>query len=412
MSDPASGEPNGSKILLRYHEIALKGANRGWFENRLALNAKKLIRKASGGPSHGNEKSGKPVNAYAWHGRVIVDTAWDDQSVTGLSRLFGLSSFSPMIPVVTELQSLRESGVEVFERALKRAPLAKTFRVRTRRSDKALPETSMEIDRQIGMAINAKHPDFEVDLKDADITVGIELRYKHSYLWSEKFEGPGGLPAGTNGRVLTLISGGLDSPVAAIQALKRGTATDFIHFYGTPFVGAEVLDKIEDLVRQVNLFQPEDGRLWIVPFGKIQERIALKSPPKLRTLLYRRMMVRVASQVADRNKIKALISGESLGQVASQTLDNLNTIEAATRTPLLRPLLTYDKAEIIKAAQLFGTYDISVRPGLDCCTLFADRHPSLRADIEALEALEAAFDCAALTEETIAGAYLLNSITL
>ncbi len=221
----------------------------------------------------------------------------------------------------------------------------------------------------------------------------------------EKIRGEGGLPVGTNGRVLSLLSGGLDSPVAAIQILRRGSPCSFIHFYGTPFVGEEVLEKIEDLVRIVNRYQPDPQPLHIVPFGKIQEKIALATNPKMRTVLYRRMMVRISCALARRLKAQALVTGESLGQVASQTLENMSTINAVANLPILRPLIGYDKDQIIEEAQKRGTYETSIRPAVDCCTLFADRHPSIRTTLPLIEEQEAKFPVQEFVEEALANAY-------
>ena len=199
--------------------------------------------------------------------------------------------------------------------------------------------------------------------------------------------------------MLTLISGGLDSPVAAIRALKRGAVSAFVHFHGAPFVGPEALEKVEGLVRIVNRYQPDPRPLHVVPFGNIQEKIALATNPKLRTVLYRRMMVRIAARLARRLGAEALVSGESLGQVASQTLCNLTSINAVAELPILRPLIAFDKLEIINEAKLRGTHDLSIVPAADCCTLFADRHPSIAVTDQAARAEEALFALRELEEK-------------
>lgn len=387
-----------NEILLRYHEIALKGDNRSWFEKRLAINARKLLQK-----SFGKDFS---VEVGRVHGRILLKMEWSDEAQSILqNRLFGLSSFSPMVRVKTDLEFLQRRALEEFQRYVEQHGLPLSFRVKTRRSDKALPQTSTELDCLVGGYIQDHFPSLKVNLKNPDFTLGIEIRFWESYLWTEQIKGPGGLPAGTNGSVLSLMSGGIDSPVAAIQMIRRGTSVSFIHFYGTPFVGEEVLEKISDLVKTVNHFQAERQGLYIVPFGKIQEKIALVTAPKIRTLLYRRMMIRIANEAAKKLGAKALVTGESLGQVASQTLDNLATIDSVAELPILRPLITYDKDEIIEYAKKWGSYEISIRPAADCCTLFADRHPTLKSDIALIEEQEKKFSVSDILQEALESAY-------
>lgn len=382
-------------VLLRYHEIALKGANRGWFETKLTENARKIVQQFAGPEI--------PVKAQRGQGRIILHTEWNDTVRSALKHVFGLSSFSPMRVVETDKEKIRVALMEEFEQFAEARGIPASFAVRTRRSAKVFGETSMELDRFFGSSLLQKHPDMKVDLTQSELTLGIECHLEKTYIWLEKIPGPGGLPAGTNGHVLTLLSGGIDSPVASIMALKRGLSTSFIHFYGTPFVGEEVLNKVDDLARKVNLFQAESKPLYVVPFGKIQEKIALVTNPKVRTLLYRRLMVRIANRLAEKIKAKSLITGESLGQVASQTMENMAAIEAVSEIPILRPLITFDKEEIIARAKDWDTYETAIRPGVDCCTLFADRHPTIRANLDVLREQEEKYSVEALIEEAAAG---------
>ena len=381
-------------ILLRYHEVALKGGNRRWFEDRLTLNACKLIKRALGPDT--------PIEIKKYYGRITLETLWNKQTQGALERVFGLSSFSPMRRVTTDKTAITHAAlaeVEKFIQEHKKVP--SSFRVKTRRSDKAFPETSMELDRFFGSVLHDAYPQMKVDLVRPELQVGIEIHFEDSFLWTEKFSGPGGLPVGTNSHLLCLMSGGLDSPVAAIQALRRGAIAHFIHFYGTPFVGQEALEKVENLVAIVNRYQPDPQPLFVVPFGRIQEKIALVTQPKVRTVLYRRMMIRIANALAEKLKIQALVTGESLGQVASQTLENLSIINAASQIPILRPLITYDKDEIIEYAQKWGTYETSIQPALDCCTLFADRHPILKASASLIEEQESRFSIPELVAQAL-----------
>jgi thiamine biosynthesis protein ThiI len=387
---------NEREILLRYHEIALKGDNRSWFEDRLAINARKLFKR-------GLSKD-FPFNVKKVHGRIIIQSDWNEETQEILkNRLFGLSSFSPMTRVETQLEAIKQKALEEFQSYVQKFGLPSTFRIKSRRSDKALPETSPQIDRILGAWMQEHYPSLKVDLENAQFTLGVEVRFQESYIWTEIMTGQGGLPVGTNGSVLTLLSGGIDSPVAAIQILRRGSQNHFIHFYGAPFVGEEVLDKIRDLVKTVNRYQPDPQPLYVVPFGKIQEKIALVTNPKMRTLLYRRMMVRIANEVAKKVGAQALVTGESLGQVASQTVENLATVNSVSELPILRPLISFDKDEIIERARKWGSYEISIRPATDCCTLFADRHPTLRSNLSLLEEQETQFSVPDLVQEALEG---------
>lgn len=398
--DPtAAGSQTGRArrlILLRYNEVALKGSNRRFFEGALAHNARVLVQSAL--------PSSERAEIWRMQGRLIMRAPWDDAVEQALRRVFGLSSFSPALKAETGIRPITERAIEAIEPLMKGEGRPTTFRVSTRRTEKALPETSMEINRQIGALIQARFPWLEVDLDNPELNIGVELRASGSFLWINKISGPGGLPVGTNGRFLTLLSGGIDSPVAAIQILKRGGATSFIHFAGEPYTGPEGAHKAEELARTINRFQPKPGRFYQVPFGRIQMKIALEASSRLRTVLYRRMMIRIAEALAERIGARALVTGESIGQVASQTIDNLSIIDqAAGRLPILRPLITYDKSEIIGLAQSWNTYEISIRPAPDCCTLFADRHPSLRTSSTMIEAEEARLPIRELVEEGLSG---------
>lgn len=384
------------QILLRYNEIALKGDNRGWFEDRLAINTRKILRRSLGKEAR--------IEVNRKHGRILVEAPWSPLSKKVLERVFGLSSFSPMRKVPTNLEALAKGALEEAESHFVHiGHTPHSFRVLTRRTDKALSQSSMEIDRYVGSVLGEHFKFMIVDLENPEFILGIEIRLGHSFIWAEKFQALGGLPVGTNARVLALLSGGIDSPVAAIQALKRGTPVSFIHFHGTPFVGMEAITKVNDLVSQINQFQPDPEPLFVVPFGKIQEKIALAASPKTRTLLYRRMMIRIACRVAEKRGARALITGESLGQVASQTVENLNVINSVSTLPILRPLITYDKVEIIQQAQHWGTYATSIQPIVDSCTLFADRHPVIRATDEMIREQEAKFSVEELLKEALEG---------
>ncbi|MBY0469652.1 tRNA 4-thiouridine(8) synthase ThiI [bacterium] len=382
-------------VLLRYHEIALKGANRGRFERQLCRNAEAIIRRST--------QKEIIVRAEQNNGRIILETpeisdSDFDRVSSALNHVFGVTSYSTVRQVPTHLDQIRGIAFEEFEKYIQVHGLPKTFAVRTRRSEKAVSQTSSEVDLFVGAAIHDVYPTLQVSLKNPELTIGIEIRRDTSFVWVGKNPGLGGLPVGITGDVLALLSGGIDSPVAAMQLLKRGARVSFLHFDGQPFIGPQSRQKVEDLVQILNRYQPKPMPLYIVPFGKIQEQIALVTNPKLRTVLYRRMMFRIASRAAERMGAKALVTGDSLGQVASQTLENIATIDDCSGHTVFRPLISMDKEEIISLAQKYGTFDISIRPAADCCTLFADRHPSTRQRIEVIQAQEERFSPQELVE--------------
>lgn len=391
-------EPSSQLILVRLHEVVLKGANRGWFEKLVLQNSLALLKRAH------PHLQGPKILGQRSHGRILIHAPWDGQTRLALSRSFGISSFSPIRTSPTSKEAVNEALRQEYAAFVKAFGRPKTFRVRSRRSDKVFPETSVELDRAFGGTVLEVDPELRVDLKKADLTLGIELRTGESYLYSQRFAGPGGLPIGSNGPVLCMLSGGLDSPVAALQILKRGSHANFLHFSGEPFVGPEALQKVEDLVRILHAYQPTPGHLVVIPFGKIQEQVALQAHPRFRTLLYRRLMFRIASEAAPTLRAKALVTGEALGQVASQTLENLASIDRCSSLPVLRPLVGMDKQEIVELARKWGTFETSILPGQDCCTLFADRHPALAARESTLREIEAKLDINALVGQALASA--------
>lgn len=391
-------------ILLRYNEVALKGANRSWFERHLAQNAREMAERAW--QTNSSTQSAPKIATEQPRGRIILKTPFTSGISEQLKRTFGLSSFSPIHFVPTDLEAIVDASIQEVERALlhrginphrTNAPIS--FRVTTRRSDKALPQTSPEIDAVIGSAVLDRFGStLQVRLARPELELGVEVRRHQSFVWTEKFSGPGGLPVGTNAHLLTLLSGGIDSPVAAIHALKRGSRVSLLHFDGTPFVGPEALEKVESLADIIRKFSPIPIRLYSVPFGKIQENIALMCPPKLRTILYRRLMLRIANRLARIMGAHALVTGESVGQVASQTVENLATIDQASEMAIIRPLVSLDKEEIIAQAQHWGTYETSILPAADCCTLFADRNPAIRSNVAQISKIESLLPIETLTE--------------
>lgn len=367
-------------IVARYHEIALKRGNRGQFVTQLANNVARMLRGT--GVKRG-------INGP---GRLIIPLADVEQWPIVRERLrhvFGITSFL--------LCQRSERSMEVLARdviaALGDRPVG-SFAIRTKRSDKHFPLTSPEICRQLGSAVQ-QHTRARVDLEHPETEIFVEMLDRHAFFSLEKVDAPAGLPLGASGRVLTLLSGGIDSPVAAYRMLRRGCSMEFIHFHGAPYQGRESQQKARELVETLCQWQP-DTRLHCVAFGDLQRTIVTHAQRRYRVVLYRRLMVRVACALAARIGAAAIVTGESLGQVASQTLTNLGTIEAASPLPILRPLLGMDKQEIINQAERLGTLAISNQPDDDCCQLFVPRHPSTAMRADEAERAEAGLDIDAL----------------
>ena len=272
-----------------------------------------------------------------------------------------------------------------------------TFRVSAKRADKRLTLTSMEVARDVGAAV-CEETGKKVSLKDPDITVYLELLSKEVYYGINKIQGPGGMPVGVSGKVACLISGGIDSPVAAYRMIKRGCRALFVHFSGRPLVSRASEEKVRELVQMLTQFQ-YDSRLYVIPFGEIQREIVAHAPAPYRIVMYRRLMVRIAGELARRERCWGLVTGDSLGQVASQTPENLSVIEEAAELPILRPLIGMDKIEITDQAQRIGTFSTSIEPDQDCCSLFTPPHPCTRTRIDDIRKVEQGFDIGALVKQ-------------
>ncbi|MCP9455858.1 MAG: tRNA 4-thiouridine(8) synthase ThiI [Nitrospira sp.] len=376
--------------IVHYHELGLKGRNRGFFEQRLARNIRLALKDVEG------------TRVEQLHRRVRVlfpPHTKLDLIRERLRRVCGVAYFAvaravPLVLTDPHLDEVGKAAVEEF-----RTQPFSTFRITAKRADKRLPVTSMDVERTVG-AVVRQLLSKEVSLNNPDLTIHIELLTDQAYLFSEKISGPGGMPVGVSGRVACLLSGGIDSPVAAYRMIKRGCRAVFVHFSGRPLVSRASEEKARDLARLLTTYQYR-SRLYIVPFGEIQREIIFKAPAPFRIVLYRRMMLRIAEHLALQESCWAVVTGESLGQVASQTPENLCVIEHVATKPLLRPLIGMDKLEITEEAKRLGTYDISIEPDQDCCKLFVPPHPSLRTNREALERVEAALDIEHLVQKGV-----------
>jgi thiamine biosynthesis protein ThiI len=371
-------------ILCRFGEIFLKGGNRGRFERALADN----VRTAVGGLPD--------ARVSTPHGRVLVTLRDADleEGCDRVGRVFGLVSYSPTITVPTEMAAITAAALAGARAALARDPAcARSFRIEARRSDKRFPLSSPEIGREVGGRI-AQATGVPVDLENPALTIGVEIGLEAAYVYSETRPGPGGLPVGISGRGLLLLSGGIDSPVAGWLAAKRGLALDALYFHSPPFVGEKSRDKVVALARELARWQAVRS-LHVAPFTDCQKRVREAGPAELAVVLYRRMMMRVADLVAERVGASSLVTGENLGQVASQTVPNMTVIEQAARRLVLRPLVTYDKMETTALARRIGTFDTSALPYDDCCSLFVPAHPATAARLVDAERAEQRLDVAA-----------------
>ncbi len=372
-------------VVVRYHEIALKRGNRAWFVNRLADNILRMFR-------------GLDIHEiHRGPGRLVIpledDAVWPEVRVR-LARVFGVANFLLCHRGERNIDDLSRQIVGALDRAATRR-----FAVRVKRVDKSYPLDSPEMCRRIGRAVqDATH--WPVDLDNPELSIHVELLPQETFVSFEKVEGPGGLPVGTSGLVLALLSGGIDSPIAAHRMMQRGCRVDFVHFHGAPFQDRTSQEKVGELLRLLVQWQP-DARLHLVPFGIIQQQIVAQVRRPIRVVLYRRMMMRIAEALARQIDAQALVTGESLGQVASQTLPNLAVTEAACDILVLRPLIGMDKLEITDQARRLGTLDISIQPDQDCCQLFVPRHPATRVTVDEVAEAERPLDIPALVAEAL-----------
>jgi len=382
-------------VIAHYHELALKGNNRDYFEQCLVKNIRTALKDVGIRQIenlHSRIRIRLPPEAPA---EVVRDR---------LKRVCGIVNFLPgrVVPLQLDNPNLDTLAAAILEEIELQS--FTTFRVTARRADKRLTLTSMDIEKSLG-AVVCDRTGKKVSLKNPDLTIYVELLSKEAFCSAKKIEGPGGMPVGVSGKIACLISGGIDSPVAAYRMVKRGCLASFIHFSGRPLVSRASEEKVHDLVRQLTSFQ-YDSRLYVIPFGEIQREIILSAPPPFRVVLYRRMMIRIAQELARKEQCWALVTGDSLGQVASQTPQNLRAIEEAAELPILRPLIGMDKREIIDEARRLGTYEISIEPDQDCCKLFVPPHPSTKTRLDDVHKVERMIDISTLVKREVENAEL------
>jgi thiamine biosynthesis protein ThiI len=373
-------------VIAHYQEIALKGKNRNWFLRRLVRN----VREALAGLSVRDIRT--PMGRID----IVFDREQDWPELRQrLTRVFGIANFSLARRAPLDLEAIGDAIV----RDLPDESVA-SFRIAVRRADKRFPIPSPEIERLIGRRVQDARG-WKVDLTRPALIIWIELVPGEAFYHFGKLPGPGGLPVGSSGRVVVLLSGGIDSPVAAWRMIRRGCRATFVHFHSYPFLSRTSQEKARELAALLTRYQLR-SRLYLVPFGELQRQITLSVAGPLRVVVYRRMMLRIAEQIALQSRAQALVTGEVVGQVASQTLDNMTIITAAAHLPVLRPLVGMDKEEIITEATRLGTYPVSIIPDEDCCTLFTPRHPVTRAHPRVIEVAESTLPIADLVGESLA----------
>ena len=360
-------------VVIHYGEIALKGKNRPWFVNRLVRNIRESTRDLD------------IAEVRVLMGRIELvlgpDTSWEEVSAR-IGSVFGIGNFARAGRAALDVDAIAR---EILNDLGPENPAS--FRVSAKRADKRFPLSSPEIEREVGGRIKEAR-NWTVNLGRPEFTIRVEALTREAFYSFGTVRGPGGLPVGASGRVACLLSGGIDSPVAAWRMMRRGCRVLFVHFHSYPILSRASQEKARELARLLTRFQFH-SRLFLVPFGEFQQRVVLAVAPPLRVVVYRRMMMRIAERIARMQRAQALITGDVVGQVASQTLENMTAIGSVVSMPVLRPLVGMDKEEITAEAERLGSYPISIIPDQDCCTLFTPRHPATKAKLYEVERAEA-----------------------
>ena len=381
-----------NSVIVHYQEIALKGRNRPWFVERLVNNLRDVTR----------DLDIQQVRPLMGRIELILGSECEWSMVRErVSRVFGIANYAQAGRTtrdVDEIAAMVLGDLDRDERVSK--DRVERFRVRASRADKSYYLTSPELEREVGGRIK-ESKGWTVDLSNPDLEIRLEVLPGCVFYALNKEPGQGGLPTGTSGAAMCLLSGGIDSPVAGFRLMKRGCRVHFVHFHAHPILSRTSQDKTKELAELLTHYQLR-SRLYTVPFGELQQRVVISVPPPLRVVLYRRLMMRIAERLAHVSGAKALVTGESVGQVASQTLENLSVINEVVSLPVLRPLIGYDKEEITREAKRLGSYPISIIPDEDCCTLFTPKSPATKARREDVERAESALPIADMVEKVLA----------
>ena len=381
-------------ILLKYGELALKGMNRNSFEDMLLRNIRHRLKHIG---SYAYAKAQSTIYITPCADTEEACAALLDAAMPRLHKVFGIAALCRARVCEKNFADIAKQAVPYLQEVL---PYVKTFKVEAKRADKAFPMKSPQICTELGGILLEAFPNLTVDVHEPDITVTVEIRDTNAYIHAAKLKGAGGLPVGTAGNGLLLLSGGIDSPVAAWMMAKRGLRITACHFESPPYTSERARMTVEKLVEKL---APWCGSMafYCVPFTEIQEVLRRECPEEYFTILMRRLMMEIAQRIAAQNDCYAIITGESLGQVASQTLQAINCTDAVSKIPVLRPLIGMDKTEIVDIARRIDTYETSILPYEDCCTVFTPRHPKLRPRLEEVEAVQSAVDFSALIDEAV-----------
>jgi thiamine biosynthesis protein ThiI len=383
-------------LMVKYGEVILKGNNRPFFINTLIRN----IRHALKDTGTYSIRKGQSV--------IYIEPKEDadlNQATDRLRKVFGIQVFHRTLKVEKDMEVVKSSCLKYFESILNES---RSFKMESRRSDKDFPYRSQEMNNQLGQLMVDHFPHLKVDVHQPDVTLYVNVRKDGVYLYRDKEKGPGGLPVGTGGRAMILMSGGIDSPVAAWLIARRGVQPAAIHFHSYPYTGERSKKKVIRLAHKLSEYTGPFP-LYIFPFTKIQEAIAEHCPPGEVTIIMRRMMMKSAEKLAGHYKSQALVTGESIGQVASQTMEGLTVTNAAVSLPVFRPLIGMDKDEIMDRARKIDTYNISIEPYQDCCTLFVPRHPQTKPRLGRVENSESKVDFESLIDEALQQVELVNA---
>lgn len=374
-------------LLVRYGELTLKGTNRKMFVNQLKDNVKRALI-----PLRGYNVKGKRDRMYI----ELSPEADINEIIQRLSKVYGIKSISPVIKIDKNEEKINQSAIQLSQDFEK----GSTFKVDVKRVDKSFRLDTYELQRQVGGAILKENNNITVNVKNPDYEIKIEVRMDAIYIYEKLIAGAGGLPVGTGGKTLLMLSGGIDSPVAGIEVMKRGVTVEAIHFHSPPFTSEKAKDKVIELTR---ILAERVGpiKLHLVPFTEIQKQINKVVHPRYTITSTRRMMMRISDKVVHQINANAIVNGENLGQVASQTLKSMYAINHVTATPILRPLLTLDKEDIIKKAKELGTFETSIQPYEDCCTIFTPKNPVTEPDFDKVVKYESVFNFDEMIENAV-----------
>ena len=386
-----NGDDKGMKeiILVKYGEMALKGLNKRTFEDVLVKNIKRRL-KDLGKTNITRAQSTIFIDPY----EEKYDT---DEAVDRLKKVFGIAALCRAAVCEKQFDDIKRVSLEYLEEALS---YASTFKVTAKRADKSFPMKSPEICRELGGALLSRFDNLKVDVNNPEVTVTVEIRDSKAYVHGKNIKGAGGLPVGTSGHAMLLLSGGIDSPVAGYMLAKRGVHISAVHYVSPPYTSERARLKVEQLCERLTDYCGSIA-FFCVPFTEIQEAIKNHCPEEFFTIIMRRLMMEIAQRISEREKCLALITGESVGQVASQTMNAIACTDAVCRIPVFRPLIGMDKTEIVETARKIDTFDISIQPYEDCCTVFTPRHPKVRPLLSDVENAQNGFDFSELVDKAV-----------